>query len=82
MTHYEEKNVNNERTLKEMERKFKEIQKENDENKNQINSLRGQLELKNSISDNLNKQAETLEIENLKNILKSKEEEITCIENQ
>ena len=77
MTHYEEKNVNNERTLKEMERKFKDIQKENNEHKSQINSLRGQLELKNS-----NKQAETLEIKNLKNILKSKDEKITCIENQ
>ena len=44
--------------------------------------MRGQLELKNSTSDSLNKQAETLEIENLKNILKSKEEKITCIENQ
>ena len=82
MTQCEEKNVINEKTLKEMERKFKEMQKENDENKLQIDSLRGQLELKNSSFDSLNKQSATLEIVNLKNILKSKEEEINCIKNQ
>ena len=66
ISQHEQKNVDNEKTIKSIRKRIGQVQKENEENESQIYSLEAQLEAKESRMSNLHEQSIALRQENRK----------------
>ena len=66
ISQYEQKNVDNEKTISDMRRRFRQVQKENEENESQVYSLKHQLDTNKSRIVNLQEQSTALKQENKK----------------